>query len=265
MFSENPFDELAQHYDALFTFSQTGNAQRDIVRRFLKSRIVPGSDVLEINCGTGEDAYYLSSLGCSVIATDASKGMIHTAEGKRENISNDCNPVFIQVSIQDLDIALGTKKFDLIFSNFSGLNCLTDTELIESAHRFHSLLKSDGRLIFILFGTNCFWEKLYFFLKQKKGEIHRRSRNESMDVQILNSKVPVFYYKPAVLRDLYSTFFKLEMLRPVGLFLPPTYLEAYFHRKRVLFKILKNTDKLFQSFSLLSNHADHYLAEFSRI
>ena len=265
MFSENPFDELARDYDTMFSKSVIGKAQREIVRRFLTSRIVHGSEILEINCGTGEDAYYLTTLGCSVLATDTSKGMIQIAEEKRENISDDCSPVFKQTSIQDLDLAIGSKKFDLIFSNFSGLNCLTETELIQSAGRFHSLLNPNGRMIFILFGTNCFWEKLYFFLKQKKGEIHRRSMNKSMDVQLLNSHMTVFYYKPAVLRAFYSTFFKLETLRPLGLFIPPTYLEPFFHRKRVLFRILKSVDKLFGSFSFLSNQADHYIAEFRRI
>ncbi len=265
MLSENTFDELAQHYDTLFTNSEIGNAQREIVRRFLKRRIVQDSEILEINCGTGEDAYYLTTLGCSVFATDASKKMIQIAEGKREINSDDGNPVFKQASIQDVDLATGTKKFDIIFSNFSGLNCLTKTELIQSAGRFHSLLNPNGRMIFILFGTNCLMEKLYFFLKQKKREIHRRSMNKSVDVHILNSRIPVFYYKPAVLRDLYSTFFKMETLRPVGLFIPPTYMEQLFHRKRMLFKILKSTDRLFESVPFLSNQADHYLAEFRRI
>lgn len=264
MFSENPFDELARDYDTMFTNSVIGKAQREIVRRFLKQRIIHGSEILEINCGTGEDAYYLTTLGCSVFATDASKGMIQIAEGKRENISDDGSPVFKQASIQDLDLVVGTKKFDLIFSNFSGLNCLTETELIQSAGRFHSFLKPNGRMIFILFGTNCFWEKFYFFLKQKKRELHRRSMNKSMDVQLLNSQMPVYYYKPAVLRDMYSTFFKLEALRPVGLFIPPTYLEPFFHQKKVLFRILKSADKLFESFAFLSNQADHYIIEFRR-
>jgi ubiquinone/menaquinone biosynthesis C-methylase UbiE len=261
---ENPFDELARHYDTLFTTSLTGKAQREIVRRFLKRRIVQGSEILEINCGTGEDAYYLAELGCSVLATDASKGMIQIAMEKKENYSDD-NPVFKQASIQDLDLATGTKKFDLIFSNFSGLNCLTETELIRSAERFHSLLNTNGRMILILFGTDCFWEKSYFFLKQKKGKIHRRNRNKSVEVQLLNSLITVFYYKPAVLKAFYSTYFKMETLRPVGLFIPPTYLEPFFLRKRALFNILKSADRLFGSFSFLSNQADHYIAEFRRL
>jgi ubiquinone/menaquinone biosynthesis C-methylase UbiE len=67
------FDSIADQYDDIFTHSLIGRAQRDVVWDALKKTFRPGERVLEINCGTGEDALFLSKMGVSVHACDASK------------------------------------------------------------------------------------------------------------------------------------------------------------------------------------------------
>ena len=77
MVEKQPFDNFSETYDSQFTNSVTGREQRRIVREYLEKRVSPGMDVLEMNCGTGEDAFFLAGLGCNVLATDASSGMIN--------------------------------------------------------------------------------------------------------------------------------------------------------------------------------------------
>ena len=54
------FDSLAAKYDDLFTRSVIGRAQRGAVWEALVDRFEPGAHILELNCGTGEDAVYLA-------------------------------------------------------------------------------------------------------------------------------------------------------------------------------------------------------------
>ena len=54
------FDSLAAKYDDLFTRSMIGRAQRGAVWDALIDTFEPGSHILELNCGTGEDALFLA-------------------------------------------------------------------------------------------------------------------------------------------------------------------------------------------------------------
>jgi ubiquinone/menaquinone biosynthesis C-methylase UbiE len=73
------FDYLAEGYDDLFTKSLIGRAQRDVVWNVLNHTFRSGDYVLELNCGTGEDAMFLARNGVSVAAFDASEQMIRIA------------------------------------------------------------------------------------------------------------------------------------------------------------------------------------------
>src|SRR5579863_1282907 len=73
------FDTIAEQYDDIFTRSLIGRAQRDAVWHVLEETFRAGDHVLELNCGTGEDALFLSRLGVSVFACDVSEKMIAVA------------------------------------------------------------------------------------------------------------------------------------------------------------------------------------------
>src|ERR1700755_1327236 len=73
------FDQLATRYDDLFTRSLIGRAQRNAVWNVLAQTFQSGDHVLELNCGTGEDAFFLAGKGVSVVACDASEQMIELA------------------------------------------------------------------------------------------------------------------------------------------------------------------------------------------
>ena len=60
----SPFDREAASYDVDFTYTAVGKLQRKRVYHFLaKSLSEKPLQVLEINCGTGEDATWLASRG----------------------------------------------------------------------------------------------------------------------------------------------------------------------------------------------------------
>ena len=79
------FDTLAENYDAHFTRSSIGRAQRDAVWRKAVEVFRGELSILELNCGTGEDALFLASQGHRVTALDASRAMIDRASQRKEN------------------------------------------------------------------------------------------------------------------------------------------------------------------------------------
>jgi len=54
------FDTAAANYDTSFTHTAVGKLQRDRIYFFLEkfNLIQPSHSILEINCGTGEDAIW---------------------------------------------------------------------------------------------------------------------------------------------------------------------------------------------------------------
>src|SRR4030095_16268947 len=79
--------------------------------------------ILDINCGTGEDALQLSRLGHDVTATDGSARMVEKAKQKAP-LLNEKSIRFDVCRFDELHMHYGHEKFDLIISNFGGLNCI---------------------------------------------------------------------------------------------------------------------------------------------
>lgn len=252
------FDHVAKAYDEQFTDTKIGKAQRDLVWKYLRNQVNSAQNTLELNCGTGRDAQFLAEHCKSVIATDLSPEMISFASEKYQK-SN--------LRFESLDINLLNKlegKFDLIFSNFGGLNCLAPKEWKKLASSLSDKLNPGGEFIAVIMSRNCAWERFYF--KKQKDELNR-NRRRSKEVILANVDgvdVKTWYYSPEEIIKNMESNFTFVSSKPIGLFIPPSYLEPYFRKKKVIFSVLK----LMESFSVSSNKssdkADHYLIHFKK-
>jgi ubiquinone/menaquinone biosynthesis C-methylase UbiE len=72
------FDVFAPTYDVDFTQTRLGKMLRGRVWQVLERYFSPGDHVLELACGTGEDACWLAEWGIRVTATDGSAEMVET-------------------------------------------------------------------------------------------------------------------------------------------------------------------------------------------
>jgi SAM-dependent methyltransferase len=115
------FDRMASSYDAVFTESAVGRAQRHVVWDALKRTFRAGQRVLELNCGTGVDALFLAGRGISVLACDASAGMIGVAERRKADRLPPVSAEFRVLRNEDLELLGDAGRFDGVLSNFSGL------------------------------------------------------------------------------------------------------------------------------------------------
>ena len=255
----NDFDKAAKNYDATFTHSNIGKAQRERVYHFLKQEINSKNNlnILELNCGTGEDAIYLTNQGHHVIATDISSEMIAEAKAKNSSIT------FLQQDIININSETFSEKFDLIFSNFGGLNCLSKEQLKSFIAISETLLKPNGKLVYVIMPKHCLWEQFYFFIK---GEFKKMKRRKSKDTVLANVNgvdVATWYFNPSDLKVLINKNFKLQLLKPIGISIPPSYLEPYFSNKKRFLKLLISIEKTLSS-SFWSKYADHYIISFQK-
>ncbi len=260
--SETAFDNYALSYDADFTRSSVGTLQRRRVWNYLKKKISNQThpEVLELNCGTGEDALWFSKNEFTVTATDISEEMVGVAS---EKLTGTKTTVF-QSEIQTVYGKLKNKKFDLIFSDFGGLNCLSPQELKTASLEFHELLNKGGRMVLVVMGRNCKWEQFYFKRKKDLGSAFRRKSKEGIEAIIFDQKFSTWYYSPDELVHYFSENFSVNAIKPIGIALPPSYLNNYFRKHPLQLQVLDFAEKILGNISSLSDRADHYIIDFTK-
>jgi SAM-dependent methyltransferase len=259
------FDAAAAGYDEGFSFSQTGMLQRKRVHYFLQKEIaaLSGKNILELNCGTGEDAVWMAGQGCTVTATDLSGNMIAVLDKKL--VQQPQLPVTaLQCGFDEVAEKLAGSRYDFVLSNFGGLNCISSEALEKLSVQLHSITNDRATVALVIMSKKCWWERFYFMLKGNKKELRRRRQVGPLDVNVNGNSQPVWYYNPAEIEKAFSAAFTKLYTKPVGLFLPPSYMEGYFKKRKGLLKLLNGLEKLFAHFSFLSAYADHYLIVLKR-
>ena len=249
----SPFDVLAKTYDADFTASSIGQLQRERVWYYLNPLLKEMGDslkILEINCGTGEDALRLANMGHNVIATDASEVMIQQAKSKSNSVE------FITCAFENLSAKFAGKKFDLIFSNFGGLNCIDSETMKKLCTDLSALTTVKGKLFFVLLSDRCIWEMIYYGIRRKFKQAFRRFK-KAVDFKVDDQVMPIHYYSPGKLKRNFSIGFSMKKKFPIGLFIPPSYLEKRFAERPERLNRLNKLEYKF-GYSSLARFADHY-------
>ncbi|MEO6631944.1 MAG: hypothetical protein ABIN13_09490, partial [Mucilaginibacter sp.] len=73
--AESAFSTQSVIFDELYSGNTIVNYKRKRVRSHVLKLLMPGSSILELNSGTGEDAIFFAQRGHTVHATDISEGM----------------------------------------------------------------------------------------------------------------------------------------------------------------------------------------------
>ncbi len=257
--SIEPFDFIAREYDRIFTKSAIGMAQRAQVTRQLYRIFRPGSHVLELNCGTGEDALGLGTRGVQVTAFDSSSRMIGVAKQRllSETLLRDVT--FEVLRNEQLELLDG--RFDGAFSNFSGMNCLRDWSSF--AAQLSRLVRPGGHFLLCIMGRVCPWEMLYFLLRGKRRAAFRRNSGRVL-AHIDEHPVNLFYKSAGEARAAFAPHFALRGWRGIGVFVPPSYCEAFIRPRRKLLTALATLDRWFSHLPGLRCLGDHVLLDFVR-
>ena len=81
---------------------------------------------------------------------------------------------------------------------------------------------------------NTLWEQLYFLFKANISNAFRRKKGIAT-ANVDGENVTTYYYNPKEIVHLSKTDFDLKALKPIGFFIPPSYMEPFFKNKPKLF------------------------------
>jgi ubiquinone/menaquinone biosynthesis C-methylase UbiE len=256
------FDAIADTYDEIFTRSPIGRAQRNLVWRVVASVFQSGDRILELNCGTGEDAFFLGRRGISVVACDASPRMIDVARTRQAGESGSSNVQFRSIRTEDIRILQGGAFFDGVLSNFSGLNCVEDLGAV--ARDLAAITKHGAKLCLCLSTRTCLWEILWLCAHANFRKAFRRIGGWTI-AKVGGQRLRIWYPTIRSIQRAFSPSFQLISLRAIGLMVPPSYVQLKTAVNERILRKLENLDWKMGGLPILRSLGDHVLLSFERV
>ncbi|HKZ67589.1 MAG TPA: class I SAM-dependent methyltransferase, partial [Chitinophagaceae bacterium] len=217
----------------------------------------PGSAILELNAGTGDDAIFFAQLGHTVHATDISAAMqdLLAKKAKKHGLQN--NITHELRSYTDLEDLQSRGPYDLIFSNFAGLNCTN--KLPGVLQSFDSVLKPGGLITLVVLPKFCLWEFLLLFKGKFKIAFRRFSGTKGTKAHIEGEFFRCWYYDPSFIRKHLEESFDMVALEGLCTFVPPSYLEGFADKYPKIYKSLINKESKWKMKWPWNGIGDYYI------
>ena len=237
------FDRVAPSYSELWTDAKAGRLQREAVWREAGHLIHEGIRVLDLGCGTGDDALMLTSRGAHVIGIDSSPEMVRMA--RAAGIDARVCP------IEHLDRIEGS--FDVVWSNFGALNCVEN--LGDLRDRLAKATRPGGHLVVCIMSRVCAWETLWYLAHGGFSKSVRRWKGEAGSSLVSR----VFYPTVRTITSAFTPNFRLIAKCGIGLAVPPSYVNGI---SDSTMEALASFDRNFASLPVLRALGDHQLLIF---
>ena len=251
------FDAQAPFFDALYRSNTIIQFKRKRVRDHIRQFLKPGSNILELNAGTGEDATCFAREGHRVHATDISGKMqqellrkVHESHLQDAITSELC-------SFTELENLGAQGPYDAIFSNFAGLNCTN--HLSKVLDSFSPLLKPGGIVTLVLLPKFCLWEFMLLFKWKFKTAFRRFQGKKGTTAKIDNNRFHCWYYNPSYIRNYLQNSFDVIGLEGLCTLVPPSYMEGFAEKHPRLYNYLVRKENHLKSRWPWRSIGDYYI------
>lgn len=259
--AKDAFNRAAGSYDTTFE-ALPGTARiRRIVQTILLREYRPGTMVLELNAGTGTDALFLARHGVRVHATDLSPAMVEVIRHKAaENGLGDS----LTAEVVDIGaiVSLRGRKFDGVFSDMGGLNCLRDLSGLPGV--FREMLGPGAPMILCFMPPVSLWETLSFGMRGDWRNVRRRRAPEGCLVEVSGVPVRTFYHAPREVLRTFSGAFHHVGTVGLNIITPPPSSRAAHRRLRPILPLLERAEDLLAPFPPFNGIGDHAVMVFRR-
>lgn len=219
------FSRQAPVFDELYGGDTIIQYKRQRVRSHMEQFLAPGSCILELNAGTGEDAIYFAGRGHSVHATDLAAGMQAQLIRKIEERQLQQLISYEQCSFTALENLKQRGPYDHLFSNFAGLNCTNRLDKVLGS--FDALLKPGGYATLVILPRFCTWEFLMLFRGKFKTAFRRFAGSKGAAANVEGIQFRCWYYNPSYVRRHLKQTFSVVQLEGLCTLVPPNYLEHF--------------------------------------
>ena len=219
------FNKQAPVFDQLYGSDPIIQYKRKRVRDHVESFIPPHSQILELNAGTGEDAVYFAKQGHRVHATDISTAMLEKLGEKAREQQADDAISSEQCSFNSLENLQQKGPYDLVFSNFAGLNCTNQLDKVLDS--LPPLVKPGGFITLVILPKFCLWEFLMLFKGKFRTAFRRFTGKKGVRAHIEGEHFRCWHYNPSYVSKRLKDSFKVVALEGLCTFVPPSYIQDF--------------------------------------
>ncbi|GAC1311619.1 MAG: hypothetical protein NVSMB24_31520 [Mucilaginibacter sp.] len=241
--AEAAFTAQSEVFDRIYSGNTIINYKRERVRSHVLRYLPPNSSLLELNSGTGEDALFFAQKGHKVHATDISTGMQRELRQKIETAGMGGHVSTEICSFTNLSQLKSTGPYDLILSNFAGLNCTHELDKVLLS--FDALLKPNGIVTLVILPKFCLWETLLVFKGKFRTAFRRFFSDNGRNAHIEGVYFKCWYYDPSFVISRLKGKFDLLSIEGLCTIVPPSYIEGFAEKHPTVYSFLKaKEDKL---------------------
>jgi len=228
------FSRQAPLFDNIYASNTIISYKRWRVRSHALNHLPEQGSILELNCGTGEDALFFAQNGYKVHGTDLSTGMLQQFVQKTSHQRDKVT--FEQCSFTELGSLQNKGPYDMVFSNFGGLNCTGELDKVLAS--FDSLLKPGGVATLVIISKFCLWETLLVFKGKFKTAFRRFFSSNGRKARVEGEYFKCWYYNPGYVRDQLGNNFELLDIEGLCTIVPPSYIENFAEKHPSLYHFL---------------------------
>lgn len=254
---EKAFSLQSGSFDEKYSSNTIIRYKRERVRRHVQQWLSVNSDILELNSGTGEDAIWFAQEGHRVHATDISLGMQEALKSKTAALNLQEKITTEIISFTQLEDLKRKKEYDMIFSNFAGLNCTGELDKVLDC--FSPLLKPRGTVTLVLLPKFCLWEFLLLFKGKFKTAFRRFFSKNGVTAHIEGTYFKCWYYNPSYIIEHLKVQFDLLAVEGLCTLVPPSYLEGFAKKHPNTLAFLRSKEEKWKSKWPWKNIGDYYI------
>jgi hypothetical protein len=160
-------------------------------------------------------------------------------------------------SFTQLDNLVNKGPYDLIFSNFAGLNCTG--ELDKVLQSFSALLKPGGFVTMAIMPRFCLWEVMLALRGNFKNAFRRFRNKNGVAANVEGVSFLCWYYKPSYIEKILKNDFYLLGVEGLCSIVPPSYFENFPKKHPRLYNNLTRLENRFKSNWLWRYIGDYFI------
>lgn len=256
------FTMQAPVFDELYGGDKIVQYKRDRVRNHVLQYLRPQARILELNSGTGEDAIFFANAGHSVHATDVSAGMQEQLKEKVIKAGLTDKVSCEMCSFTTLDNLQDNDPYDLIFSNFAGLNCTNELDVVLQS--FDKLLKPGGIVTLVVLPKFCLWETLLVFKGKFQTAFRRFFSSKGRNAKVNGLAFICWYHSPGYIIDQLKQKYNLLELEGLCTIVPPSYIQYFAESHPKTFAYLVKKENRYKSGWPWKYIGDYYIISFRK-
>lgn len=230
------FSAQSYVFDSIYRHNTIVQYKRKRIRDHVNRLLQPGSRILELNAGTGEDSLYFASQGHRVLATDISPGMLQQLQTKVKAAGFEGMVHTEKQSYTALDQLNDKGPYDHVFSNFAGLNCTDQMDRV--LHSLSPLVKKEGTVTLVILPNFCLWESALFFKGMWKTAFRRFAGKKGASSHVEGHYFRCWYYPPSIVKRNMQQGFEHLCTEGLCTLVPPSYIEHFAEKYPRVYSLL---------------------------